>query len=268
MARNGSGSFSRVAGTPYINNTTISETVVNAEMDDIASALTASIAKDGQTTPTANLPMATYRHTGVGQAAALTDYARYDQVQNSTAQWLTGVSGADTITASASPTPAAYYAGQTFRFVAAGANTTAVTLNVSGLGARNVTRDGTTALTSGNIASGQVVEVVYDGTQFQIIRTVVVLPVVNPPWTNQTAGATLVANSANRFATVGNTYSMPASPSDGDIVIIANTGTDVTNVIAPNGGQTIMGGGSMTFDTASVAITLKYITALTDWRLV
>jgi hypothetical protein len=169
VARNGSGTYSRVAGTPYVNNTTISETVVNSEMDDIASALTASIAKDGQTTPTANLPMATYRHTGVGQASALTDYARYDQVQNSSAQWLSGVSGSDTITASATPTPGAYYAGQTFRFVAAGANTGAPTLNISGLGAKSIVKDGTTVLVAGDIPSGSVVEVVFDGTNFQLL---------------------------------------------------------------------------------------------------
>ncbi len=169
MARNGSGQYVRVSGTPYVNGAVISEVTVNSEMDDIATALTGSLAKDGQTSPSANLPMATYRHTGVGSASALTDYARYDQVQNSAPQWLTSVSGADTITASASPTPAAYAAGQTFRFVSAGANTGAVTLNVSSLGAKSVTKDGTTALVAGDIPSGAVVSVVYDGTRFQLL---------------------------------------------------------------------------------------------------
>lgn len=169
MARNGSGSYSRVSGTPYVNGSTISEVTVNAEMDDIATALTGSLAKDGQTSPSANLPMATYKHTGVGAASALTDYARYDQLQNSAPQWLTSVSGADTITASASPTPSAYAAGQTFRFVSAGANTGAATLNVSSLGAKAITKDGTTALVAGDIPSGAVVSVVYDGTQFQLL---------------------------------------------------------------------------------------------------
>lgn len=169
MARNGSGTYSRVSGTPYVNGSTISEVTVNAEMDDIATALTNSIAKDGQTSPSANLPMATYRHTGVGAGAALTDYARLDQLQNSGPQWLTSVSGTDTITASALPTPSAYAAGQTFRFVAAGANTGAATLNVSSLGAKSITKDGTTALVAGDIPSGAVVEVTYDGTQFQLM---------------------------------------------------------------------------------------------------
>ena len=169
MPRNGSGTYSRVTGTPYVNGTTIDEVVVNNEMNDIGTAITQSLAKDGQTSPTANLPMATYRHTGVGAGAALTDYARYDQVQNSSPMWLTSVSGADTITASASVTPAAYAAGQTFRFVAAGANTGAVTLNVSSLGAKSVTKNGTTALAAGDIPANSIVTVSYDGTQFQLV---------------------------------------------------------------------------------------------------
>lgn len=169
MARNGAGTYQRVAGTPYVYGTVISETTVNSEMDDVATALTQSIAKDGQTVPTANLPMGTYKHTNAASATALTDYARYDQLQNSTPQWLASVVGTDTITASAPVTPSAYAAGQTFRFVSAGANTGAVTLNVSSLGAKSITKFGTTALAAGDIISGAVVTVTYDGTQFQLV---------------------------------------------------------------------------------------------------
>src|SRR5574343_403535 len=157
MPRNGSGTFSLTAGNPVVTGATISSTDFNNTMSDIATALTASIAKDGQTTPSANLPMGTYRHTGVGAGAALTDYARYDQLQNSAPQYLSTVSGADTITAAAPVAPSAYAAGQTFRFIAVSANTGAVTLNVSSLGAKAVTKNGTTALAAGDIQSGAVV---------------------------------------------------------------------------------------------------------------
>lgn len=168
MARNGSGTYSLPAGNPVTTGAVISSTWANNTLDDIATALTASLAKDGQTTPTANLPMATYKHTGVGTATATTDYARADQVQNSALQYLSSVSGADTITASASITPAAYAAGQTFRFISAGANTGAATLNVSSLGAKSIKKQGTNALAAGDIASGALVEVTYDGTNFQL----------------------------------------------------------------------------------------------------
>lgn len=169
MSLNGSGVFNvNSIGQPVVASTLISASVFNAFAADVATALSTALYKDGQQTVTANLPMASYRHTGVGSAVATTDYARYDQVQNSASQVLSSVSGADTITANATPTPAAYAAGQTFRFVSAGANTGAVTLNVSALGAKAITKNGTTALVAGDIPSGAMVEVAYDGTRFQL----------------------------------------------------------------------------------------------------
>lgn len=170
MARNGSGNYSLPSGNPVVPSTVISSTWANNTLNDIATALTQSIANDGQTTPVADLPMATFKHTNVGNAAQRNQYAAAGQVQDSSLQWLTSVAGTDTITASIAPGPAAYTAGQTFRFVSAGANTTtAVTLNINGLGAKSVTKLGTTALLVGDIPAGAVISVTYDGTQFQIV---------------------------------------------------------------------------------------------------
>jgi hypothetical protein len=188
MARNGSGTFVRLydwtderdAG----NN--IDSTKMDAEMDGMATALSGSIAADGQTTITANLPMATYKHTGVGAASASTDYARADQVRDSSLSILGSVSGTDTITAAASPAISAYAAGQTFRFVAAGANTGAVTLNVNSVGAKAVTKAGTTALVAGDIPANSIATVVYDGTRFQLL-----------PMPNITAAAATVLDDAS-----------------------------------------------------------------------
>lgn len=82
---------------------------------------------------------------------------------------LSSVAGTNTITATAPNAPTAYFAGQTFRFVAAGTNTGAVTLNIGGLGAKAVTKSGTSAMDAGDIVSGAVVQVTYDGTQFQLV---------------------------------------------------------------------------------------------------
>lgn len=49
MARNGSGTYSLVAGNPVVSGTTISSTTHNNTMTDIATALTDSVDKDGQT---------------------------------------------------------------------------------------------------------------------------------------------------------------------------------------------------------------------------
>jgi len=169
MARNGSGTYSLPAGNPVVTGTTISSTWANNTLNDLGNAMTASLAYDGQTVPISNLPMGGYLHTGVANATARTNYAAAGQVQDGTFQYLTSVSGTDTITAIAPLSMNTYVAGQVFRFIAAGANTTTgVTLNINSAGAKNITKNGTTALAVGDIPAGSVVLVTYDGTQFQI----------------------------------------------------------------------------------------------------
>ncbi|MDD4971860.1 MAG: hypothetical protein PHT07_20740 [Paludibacter sp.] len=80
MARNGSGTYSLVSGNPVVTNTTISSTWANNTLSDIATALTQSLAKDGQTVPTANLPLGGFKFTGLGAGAGTGDSLRYDQL--------------------------------------------------------------------------------------------------------------------------------------------------------------------------------------------
>jgi hypothetical protein len=65
MPRNGSGTYSLVSGNPVSTGTTIQSNWANNTLSDIASALTASIAIDGQTPATADLPMGGFKHTNV-----------------------------------------------------------------------------------------------------------------------------------------------------------------------------------------------------------
>jgi hypothetical protein len=170
MSFNGSGTFLiNTAGQPVVSGTVISSTAFNALTADLATGLSTAITKDGQTTVTANIPMSTYKFTGLGVGSAATDSANLSQVQSTVTKLLTSVSGADTITAVGAPVVAAYAAGQMFYFVATGDNTGAVTLNIDALGAKAVTRDGSVALAAGDIKSGEVVVVVYDGTRFQVV---------------------------------------------------------------------------------------------------
>jgi hypothetical protein len=171
MSYNGSGTFLiNTAGQPVVSGTVISSTAFNALTADLATGLSTAITKDGQTTVTANIPMGTYKFTGLGAGTAATDSANLSQVQSTVTKLLASVSGADTITAVGSPTLGAYASGQMFYFVAASANTGAVTINIDSLGAKSITRDGTTALAAGDIQSGEVCVIVYDGTQFQLVN--------------------------------------------------------------------------------------------------
>ena len=170
MARNGSGTYSLPAGNPVTTGTTISSTWANNTLNDLGSAMTASLAYDGQTVPVANLPMGGYVHTGVGNATARTNYAAAGQVQDSSLTYLTSVSGTNTVTALAPISMTAYAAGQTFRFIVATTNTGSTTLNINSIVAKSITKNGTTTLGAGDLIVNSIVQVIYDGTQFQIIN--------------------------------------------------------------------------------------------------
>lgn len=94
-------------------------------------------------------------------------YANAARLRDAAHQLLTSVSGVDTITASNAHI-GAYVTGQSFVLPAAGANTGAVTLNINGLGAKAVTKNGATALAAGDIPAGRLMRLEYDGTRFQI----------------------------------------------------------------------------------------------------
>lgn len=170
MSYNGSGTFNiNTAGQPVVDGTVISSTVFNNLTADLGIGLTTALTKDGQTTPTANIPMGTFKITNLGAGTVATDAVRMSQVQGGTTTFLTAT-GTDTITATASPALTAYATGNMFTFVVANTNTGAVTLNVDSVGAKAITRDGTTALAANDLVATELVIVIYDGTRFQVIN--------------------------------------------------------------------------------------------------
>jgi hypothetical protein len=100
MARNGSGTYNRAVSS-YTAGTTITAATVNSEMDDIAAALTGSMARDGQSPATANIPMGGFRLTGLGNATASTDAAPLGQVLAKAGDTATGALGVIAGTAAA-----------------------------------------------------------------------------------------------------------------------------------------------------------------------
>ena len=164
MARNGSGTFSN----PYpnfVSGTVISSTQVDANNSDIATALTQSIAVDGQSTVTANLPMNAKKLTGLAVGAAATDSLNLGQAQAEAMVWC-GTAGGSANAITLAPTPAitAYAAGQRFVWKASGSvNTGATTVAISGLGAIAL-QDNGSALAAGQHQANRVFMGILDTT--------------------------------------------------------------------------------------------------------
>lgn len=165
MSFNGSGVYTPPASDfPAVTGTTISSTKYNNVLNDVATGLSTAICKDGQTTVTANIPMATYKFTGLGNGSAATDSAALGQVQGQAVNWCATAGGtADALTLTPSPAITAVAAGQVFRFKAASTNTTACTLAISGLSTIAIQSNGS-ALVANQITANHWYEVVVDAS--------------------------------------------------------------------------------------------------------
>ena len=79
MSRNGVGIYVLPTGQPVVTGTTISSATFNTLTTDLANALTTSIATDGQTAMSANLPMGGNKVTGLAAATVAGDAVRFEQ---------------------------------------------------------------------------------------------------------------------------------------------------------------------------------------------
>jgi hypothetical protein len=171
---NGSGNIVRTDGTRtgeevWTEAKTAGIKILAADHDThdqlMAESVQACIAKDGQNTPTANLPMGSYKHTGVGNASARTHYAAAGQIQDQGLVYC-GTSGgsANAQTVTFSPAVTAYVTGLKGAFIAGYTNTSSCTLSANGLTATAIKTLNGNALKGGEITAGKYYEFIYDGT--------------------------------------------------------------------------------------------------------
>lgn len=108
---------------------------------------------------------------------------------------------------------AAYVTGQSFWIKPNFAPTGAATINVDGLGAKDLRKNGTTALASGDLATDQYYRITYNGTQFQV--TGVLSGVYQPLDATLTALAALSWSSGSPLVsfTAADTVSLTLAPS-------------------------------------------------------
>ena len=194
MSDNGSGTYVvNSAGQPVVSATPITAAAFNAYTADAATAMSNRICKDGQTTPTANIPLGGYKLTGVGAATARTDAASIATIQDGTGVYVGTVGGtANAITLTPSPAITAYAAGQKFSFSVGATNTGATTVAISGLAAKNIV-NGSLSCVGGELRINDLVTIQYDGTQFEKLTHRKSLDGFTPVLTAGTAGDLSVA---------------------------------------------------------------------------
>ena len=205
MAFNGSGTYNLPAGNPVVTGTTISSSTTNTTNSDIATALTNCITRDGQSTPSANLPMNAKKLTGLAAGTSAGDSVRYEQAVLTGAALGTPSSG--TLT---SCTGLPLTTGVTGTLPVANGGTGVTTSTGSG----NVVLSTSPTLTTpvlGTPSSGTLSSCTVDGTNG--------VGYINIPQNSQSAAYTLVAADAGKHifhpSTDANarTFTIPANGS-------------------------------------------------------
>jgi len=100
MPFSGAGSFAPYTpGNPVVSGTTISSSAFNNTIQDIATGLGNTVTRDGQSPPTADLPMASHKLTGLAAGSAALDSVRFDQIPSASTPLAIGSGGTGAITA-------------------------------------------------------------------------------------------------------------------------------------------------------------------------
>ena len=233
MSRNGSGTYTLPAGNPVVTGTTISSTWANNTLTDIATALTGSLAADGQTTATGNLQMGNNRITGLADGLASTDAATVNQIPSGATFLLKASNLSDVANATtARGNLTAAKSGANSDITSITGLTTPLTVAQGGIGAATLTANnvllgnGTSApqtvapSTSGNV-------LVSNGTTWvsSTLPTGSVLQVVNFTYNTQ------ISTSSTSYVSTPITASItPKSVSNKILVLVSLNGVTTTAV--------------------------------------
>ncbi len=200
--------------------------LLDVHAQDLSVMINECLRKDGGNY-SADADLNGQKFTDVGVGTARTHFAALSQVQDSTVVYAGTSAGTDTITATLSPAITAYLAGQRYHFKAGGTNTGAATVNFNSVGAKDIKKGaaGSTALVAGDITTGGVYSLIYDGTAFQI--------------ENPGAGVLAVANGGTGQATIGAAAEAfaQAGAGFGDEVDVASASTVDLGLIATHNVQ-------------------------------
>lgn len=184
-------------------------------------------------------------------------FNQYSQALDATSLYLVDSGSANAMVVTQSPVPVAYTTGMVLNVKAAATNTTTTTINLNGIGAKTIKKLHNQNLAAGDIEAGQIVTLVYDGTNFQMQSQLATeVSVSTDGWTASSdtwtyaSAATFTIAGVDRTAifTKGTRLKFTQTTAKYAVVVSSSFSTDTTVTIAVNTDYTI----------ANAAITSPY----------
>jgi hypothetical protein len=168
MPRDGNGTMSLVHNweDDKTNGIKILASRMMAQQDDIADELTNSVDKDGQTVWTGDMNAGDRKIGNYGQTTTPTlrdDVPFLGMIQDQAGVFF-AASGINDIGIQPVPAFNSYSDGKVASFRATASNTGAMTINVSGLGAKSIKKLGGTTLDSGDISENGMYQIQYNNS--------------------------------------------------------------------------------------------------------
>jgi len=155
-------------------------------------------------------------------------------VQGGTWVWGIDTGAVNAMAATVTPVPSQYIPGMGVRIKAANTNTGATTISLNGLAAVAVVQSNGAALTAGSITAGQICDLIFDGSHFQLANYVAAATSGGTTNNYTTVNIPYVADSGSVNALVG-TYSPAITSLTAGLLIMikaanTNTGASTINV--------------------------------------
>lgn len=201
MGFDGAGRFTiDTAGTPVQYDTVIDHAMFNNVLAEIETGFTNTVCKDGQTLVTQNLTMNGFRLNDVGDPTSRLDAVNADTLIQNTLLYDPAPGGtANAITVALPIAVQAYTLGMRLSFLSIATNTAAVTIEVNDLGVVGIVRPSGQALQAGDIPNDQIIDIIYDGVNFRMMRQ----SYAEGNWTLSVGGSATYTAQIGRWTRMG-----------------------------------------------------------------
>jgi len=189
--------------------------------NDLATGINTCINKTGANAFTGAANLGSQKINALADGTAHTDGINAGQIQDGGLIFQANDTGsANTYAIALAPVVTAYVAGQEFNFKAGNSSSGASTLNVNGVGAKNIKKKNDQNIASGDIEEDAIIKVLYDGTSFQML---------SQTGTSGMTSFTLTGDSGSN-QTIADSNTMDIAGGTGIATVVGSTDTVTVNI--------------------------------------